>query len=95
MSREQNHEAAPSVVMRDHQGNQLNSLDTNHDGRVGMAEINPARPENGHDLLIAGTAGLAITAAFIVAASIEGAKRARRFFSVSDADPGADSGPSV
>jgi hypothetical protein len=59
--------AAPNVVIRKPDGSPLQSLDTNHDNVVGRAEMNPPRPEDGHDLLVAG--GALAAAALLVAAA--------------------------
>lgn len=51
------------------------SLDTNGDGIVGMAELNPPRPESGHDLAVAGGAAVVVAAATALAM---GAQRMRQ-----------------
>ena len=56
----------------------VSSLDTNGDGLVTMREINPPRPENGHDLANTATAGGAVMlAVFVTAAAAGVAQRIR------------------
>jgi hypothetical protein len=78
MNSEQNHEAAPRIGLRDHEGAPIYSLDTNHDGVVGMSEIAPPRPETSHDLVTTGVAEAALIGALLITAAVSSARRIRR-----------------
>jgi hypothetical protein len=59
------------VVIRDHSGTEISSLDTNHDNIVGMREMTPPRPENSHDLAVAGMAAAGMALATVVAVGVQ------------------------
>jgi hypothetical protein len=74
----ENQGAEPPQQEREQAAAEASSLDTNHDGLVTMTEINPPRPEDGHDFVNVGIGGGVLLLAVAGAVAIRARMNMRR-----------------